>query len=96
MRPGEMNDDRDSRSCSSRHQGSDKAPAWRKKEFQKPVNDELEKSQPKQAREPNRVDKEKRRRKSSSSSSPSSSSGMCCNCCVISVVVFLHLKIIFD
>lgn len=73
-----MNEDRDSRSGSSRQTGSERAPAWRKKEFQKPVENESDRHKEKEAvvrRKDDRDNRRKEKRRPSSSSSSSESSG---------------------
>ena len=79
MKPGEMNNDSARSSSRSSYSNSDTQPAWKKKEFQKPVESENiqvdkgkdnERTQERDDRD-RRIEREKRRRRSSSSSSSS-------------------------
>ena len=82
MKPGEMDENNDRQGHRS-YSRSDKLPAWKKKEFQKPVESDIteiednskrrEADRKKDVKE-GRTDGEKRRKSSSPSSS---SSGMC-------------------
>ena len=79
MKPGEMNNDSVRSSSRSSYSNADRQPAWKKKEFQKPMESESikvdkgkdnERSQERDDRD-RRKEREKRRRRSLSSSSSS-------------------------
>ena len=74
MKPGEMNDDNDRLSRKSAY--TDKVPAWKKKEFQKPIESESLKSEEKiERRENERESRDERRNRDKRRKSSSSSSG---------------------